>query len=74
MDKYVAMVLVLVALPVLTFWGMAMAARLRGPAPPPPESKRREARLVTNAIPYDEHRDEPEHVHQQLNRRATTKS
>lgn len=70
MDKYIAMALVLIALPVLTMWGMAVAARLRGPAPPPPESRRPATRLVTEEIPYDEHRDEPEHVRQQLNRRT----
>ena len=70
MDETLLIVLVLILLPVLTVWAMAKVASLRGPAPPPRESKARVEELVTDALPLDERRDQPEHVRQQLNRRS----
>ena len=65
MDKVLVIALILLCLPVFTVWAMAKAARLRGPKPPPEESRKHVARLVTDAVPYDEHRDEPAHAREQ---------
>jgi hypothetical protein len=65
MDKLVVIAIILICLPVLTIWAMAFAARLRGPQSPPRESHRRVERLATDALPYDEHRDEPAHAREQ---------
>lgn len=65
MDRTLALILILVCLPVITIWALAKAAKLRGPAPPPPESHERVEELVTHALPYDEQRDEPAHAREQ---------
>jgi hypothetical protein len=65
MDKFVIVAVVLLCLPVLTIWAMAVAARMRGHQSPPEESHRPVEQLVTAALPYDEHRDEPAHAREQ---------
>jgi hypothetical protein len=64
-DRLVLVAIILLCLPVLTIWAMAIAARLRGPQPPAEESHKRVGRLATEALPYDEHRDEPAHAREQ---------
>ena len=65
MDRVLIVAVVLVCLPVLTLWAMTVAARLRGPQPPPEESRKHVERLATEALPYDEHRDAPAHAREQ---------
>jgi hypothetical protein len=65
MDTFVIVAIIVVCLPVLTISAMAVAARWRGPQPRPRESHKHVARLATEALPYDEHRDEPAHAREQ---------
>lgn len=46
----------------------------RGPRPRAEEVHRRVERLVTDAVPYDEHRDGPEHARRQARRRPAVRS
>ena len=65
MDRTLAIAVILVVLPVLIVWAMVISARARGPLPPVPESHKPVEVLVTDKLPYDEHRDEPAHAREQ---------